>query len=603
MHRTALRRVTNSKSCSRDSVVRRTSSTPSSSCASVVGRSPVRLLSSASTQATRIRCKSHSSLFVTPLGNRSVGTAAPSLSAHRWQRQRHFSSTATSNAKKPFILADIGEGITQVEIVKWNVEVGQVIQEFDPVVEVMSDKATVEITSPYSGKIVSLSGGEGDTISVGKVLLEVEVEVEGESEVEAPAQTESLPPTPTQTPTATEQGDLPSTAPSPLPQPEHANTTSSSSSSSSSSKKEVWATPATRRLAKEHNLDLSDVQGTGPQGRVLKGDVLQFVANGKKSVTPSDAPTAKAESAASPTPNTTTTIPLSPIRKAMYRAMTASLQIPHFSYSDSIDVTNLERLRTKLNKNVPLKYRKTLKPADEQELTRLQNEWNVNDGQRVEERARFDRMTMLPLLIKVLSLSMHQHPLFSCMLDSSSTAGDVPSTMTRRPNHDISIALSAPFGGLFTPCLPSVDTLSSFDIASQIVTLQSIAQSTLSGAPKFPDSTKKSGTITLSNVGVVGGTTTHPIVPPTGQLAIGAIGRTRVEPKFVGQELDRARNVAKGERELDVDEVPLRVEPRLIMDVTFSADHRVVEGVELAKLVETWKRFIEDPDRIVGHAR
>ncbi|KAK4050881.1 hypothetical protein OIV83_003303 [Microbotryomycetes sp. JL201] len=590
MHRTAIRRAT--QSSVRDHGSLRTVAACSAST-SIARAGPLHGSRAHSAKAS--------------FGIRSVGSAGASSTS--WQpRHHHFTSSAVPRARKPFILADIGEGITQVEIVKWNVEIGQVIQEFDPVVEVMSDKATVEITSPYSGKIVALSGSEGDTISVGKVLLEVDVESEEDGGKESAPQTESLPPSPPQTPTANE--------------PSVTSTLSSQSSSppsqnnSPSSKTQVWATPATRRLAKEHDIDLSDVHGTGPQGRVLKGDVLQYVANGKQNSTsgsndkasPSVA-SAGAFSVQAPA-SASSTVPLSPVRKAMYRAMTASLAIPHFSYSDSIDVTDLERLRQKLNKSVPLRYRKTLKPTEDQQLARLKSEWNVSEGERVDEQSRFDRLTMLPLLIKALSLSMHEHPLFTCTLDSPSAAAasasdanpSTPATMTRRANHDISIALSAPSGGLFTPCLPAVDTLSSFDIASRITTLQSIAQSTTTGAPKFPEQTKKSGTITLSNVGVVGGTTTHPIIPPTGQLAIGAIGRTRVEPKFIGQQLERAKRIAKGQDEADLD-MPLQVEPRLIMDVTFSADHRVVEGVELAKLVETWKRYIEDPDRIVGYAR
>ncbi|KAK4047202.1 hypothetical protein OIO90_006265 [Microbotryomycetes sp. JL221] len=546
---------------------------------------------------------------------RSSLTLNPTIKLTRSNRVFSTSTRKQEANTKPFILADIGEGITQVEIVKWNVQVGQTIQEFDPVVEVMSDKATVEITSPYSGKIVKLSGNEGDTITVGKMLLEVEVEGEGGSEGQEQsngAQTESLTPTATQTPTANEVGQS-GDATTSQSTPQSSTQRRQDESSKPDEKRQVWATPATRRLAKEHNLDLGMVPGTGPQGRVTKGDVLEYVNNGGsnkgKEATTSSTTLSATKSSSSSSSGATTTIPLSPVRKAMYRAMTSSLQIPHFSYSESIDVTALERLRLKLNKSIPLRYRKTLKPSEEQQLRRLTQEWHQQQSQTedglVGNEARFDRITMLPLLIKAMSLSMFEHPLFTCLLDNTaSSTTTTPSSLVRRPNHDISIALSAPSGGLYTPCLPSVDNMSSFDIASQITQLQSIASSTPSGSPKFPESTKRSGTITLSNVGVVGGTTTHPIVPPTGQLAIGALGRTRVEPKYVGKSLKLAKEVAKGEVELDEDvNLDLRVEPRLIMDVTFSADHRIVEGVELAKLIETWKRFIEEPERIVGHAR
>lgn len=248
---------------------------------------------------------------------------------------------------------------------------------------------------------------------------------------------------------------------------------------------------------------------------------------------------------------------MSPVRKAMFRAMTASLQIPHFAYSETLDVTAIERLRLSLNRHIPLSHRKTLKPADEAQLHRL-GEWGVGDSTRVPEEQRYDRMTLLPILIKALSLAMAQHPLFSCSLSTSS--GEP--VLSRRSSHDISIALSAPSGGLYTPLLPSVDRSSAYDLSSSIANLLHCSLS--SSPPKFPDAHNGKGTITLSNVGVIGGTTTHPIVPPTGQLAIGALGRMRVEPRYVAADRAKAKKVAQGLEELELGE-ELRIEPRLLM--------------------------------------
>ncbi|GAA5919581.1 hypothetical protein JCM6882_003926, partial [Rhodosporidiobolus microsporus] len=174
-------------------------------------------------------------------------------------------------------------------------------------------------------------------------------------------------------------------------------------------------------------------------------------------------------------------------------------------------------------------------------------------------------------------------------------------TLTRRTSHDLSIALSSPSpsGGLFTPVLRSVESSSVFALASQLAFLQSLL--TASGAPKIPPEHQGAGTLTLSNVGVVGGRTTHPVIPPTGQLAIGAVGRVRVEPRFRrGKEEERARRVAGGAEEEGVGGQDWKIEPRLVLDATFSADHRVVEGVELARLVETWKRIVEEPSRLLA---
>ncbi|GAA6044462.1 hypothetical protein NBRC10512_007140, partial [Rhodotorula toruloides] len=150
-----------------------------------------------------------------------------------------------------------------------------------------------------------------------------------------------------------------------------------------------------------------------------------------------------------------------------------------------------------------------------------------------------------------------------------------------RPTHDISVALSnpSPAGGLFTPVLRSVNSSSVFDLASRLVHLQSLLPTSDNGAPKFPPEYQGAGTLTLSNIGVIGGRTTHPVVPPTGQLAIGAIGRTRVEPRFVDEA--KAKRVASGLEEAGAGE--LKVEPRLVMVrltllLTFSTVMSAPEG-------------------------
>ncbi|KAJ8291516.1 Lipoamide acyltransferase component of branched-chain alpha-keto acid dehydrogenase complex, mitochondrial [Rhodotorula toruloides] len=505
---------------------------------------------------------------------------------------RRFSASATvAGQVKPFVLADIGEGITECEIVKWLVKEGDVIEEFDPVVEVMSDKASVEITSPFSGKIASLAGAAGDMLKVGSVLCSIEVEGE-EGEVNtAPAAAESAPePSPAPaSPPATPSSSL-SAATSVPPSP----------ADSQPSNIEVLATPATRRFAREHNVDLASIAGTGRDGRVTKEDIWKFVSEGSSAASSTTIPTqasAPSASYASAAPAESTTIPLNSTRKAMYRAMSASLQIPHFSYSDVVDVTEIERMRLTLAANIPLQYRKTLKPADEATLARHE-QWT--GAARVDPTRQFDRITLLPLLLKALSLAMSEHPIFTCTLSPPPSAGPASfaPSLVRRPTHDISVALSnpSPAGGLFTPVLRSVDSSSVFDLASRLAHLQSLLPTSGNGAPKFPPEYQGAGTLTLSNIGVIGGRTTHPVVPPTGQLAIGAIGRTRVEPRFVDEA--KAKRVASGLEEAGARE--LKVEPRLVMDVTFSADHRVVEGVELARLVESWKRIVENPARLAA---
>jgi 2-oxoisovalerate dehydrogenase E2 component (dihydrolipoyl transacylase) len=444
-----------------------------------------------------------------------------------------------------------------------------------------SDKASVEITSPFSGTVTSLAGKAGDMLKVGSTLCSIEVDG-GEAEdtqedLAAAVDLSGSSSSSSKTAARETQTDTSTSSPmdaSPLEPPLERHVPASSSSSSSTPAREILATPGTRRFAMEKGVDLATVTGTGRHGRIMKEDILA-AASGKDGATstpvssgaPSTSSSSPSSTAAASPPTTTTSVPLSPIRRAMFRAMSASLQIPHFAYSDTIDVTALERMRLSLTSNIPVRYRKTLKPADEATLTRL-GAWQ--ESSQVESSKRFDRLTMLPFLLKGLSVAMQEHPLFTCSLSpapsaSSSSSSEEPS-LVRRSTHDISVALSNPSaaGGLFTPVLRSVDSSSIFDLASRLAHLQSFLDPNASSPPKFPAEYSGAGTLTLSNIGVVGGKSTHPVVPPTGQLAIGAMGRMRVEPRFVDEA--GAKKLAQGvsaSEEVSLD--ALRVEPRLVM--------------------------------------
>ena len=441
-----------------------------------------------------------------------------------------------------------------------------------------SDKASVEITSPFSGTVTSLAGKAGDMLKVGSTLCSIEVDGgEAEDTQEDLAAAVDLSGSSSSKAAAREtQTDTSSSSPmnaSPLEPPLERHVPASSSSSTPA--REILATPGTRRFAMEKGVDLATVTGTGRHGRIMKEDILAAGAAKKdgashapvSSGAPSTSSSSSSATTAATPPTTTTSVPLSPIRRAMFRAMSASLQIPHFAYSDTIDVTALERMRLSLTGNIPVRYRKTLKLADEATLTRL-GAWQGSS--QVEPSKRFDRLTMLPFLLKGLSVAMQEHPLFTCSLSpapsaSSSSSSEEPS-LVRRSTHDISVALSNPSaaGGLFTPVLRSVDSSSIFDLASRLAHLQSFLDPNSSSPPKFPAEYSGAGTLTLSNIGVVGGKSTHPVVPPTGQLAIGAMGRMRVEPRFVDEA--GAKKLAQGEsasEEVSLD--ALRVEPRLVM--------------------------------------
>lgn len=468
---------------------------------------------------------------------------------------RSFATTPRRLATetKPYLLADVGEGITECEIIKWFVQPGAVVQEFDPICEVQSDKASVEITSRYAGTIKRLMHKEGDVAKVGHALCEIEMETEGAGSAEGSTDGggEEVEIT-----GVSKESDFKVVDMKGFVSAEHKHSNGGGGSVAGGNGEGVLATPAVRRVSREHNVDLSQVCGTGRDGRITKEDVLNYVQNGAQTSQPASSPPAPTGAGSTPSAaaGTIETIELTPIQRAMFKAMTATLSTPHFAYSDEIDVTDLDKVRILLSKSIPARYT----DADE---------------------ASFTKLTLLPLLVKAMSLALHDHPMFRSTLNSEARH------LVRRSSHDISIALTSKVG-LLTPCITDVQSKSIYDLSSSITRLQTTAAS-----PKglSPTDLKATGTITLSNVGAVGGGTyTHPLLPPTGQLAIGALGRSRILPRFASE--------IPSLNESDPD----KIVRRLIMSVSFTGDHRVVEGADLARLVNRWKQLVENPSMWLG---
>lgn len=476
---------------------------------------------------------------------------------------RSFATTPRRFATKikPYLLADVGEGITECEIIKWYVQPGAVVQEFDPICEVQSDKASVEITSRYAGKIKRLMHKEGDVAKVGHPLCEIEMESDGSGAAEEVKETgqkeEAVEITGVSKDSEFKAVDMEGFV--------SAESKHSNGGGSHSNGKDVLATPAVRRVSRDHNVDLSQVRGTGRDGRITKEDVLNFVQDGgqssSESSTASTAAASTSSSSPSPSPSAsasasegiTEVIDLTPVQRAMFKAMTATLATPHFAYSDEIDVTDLDKVRQLLSKSIPERY-------------------------TAAGEASFSKLTLLPLLVKAMSLALNDHPMFRSTLNKEQK-------LVRRSSHDISIALTSKVG-LLTPCITDCQAKSIYDLSGAITRLQNVAGSSKGLSPA---DLKATGTITLSNVGAVGGGTyTHPLLPPTGQLAIGALGRSRVLPRFASEIPS-----------LDVSD-PDKIVRRLIMSVSFTGDHRVVEGADLARLVNRWKQLVENPSLWLG---
>ncbi|KAI0249465.1 2-oxoacid dehydrogenases acyltransferase-domain-containing protein [Lactifluus subvellereus] len=481
------------------------------------------------------------------------------------------------------LLADIGEGITECEVIKWNVSPRSSIGAFEPLCEVQSDKASEILVQ------------EGQVAKVGEGLCTIEVDEEASNPSDAltsesPGASAAAGPAPHQgkarcapesEPIASERqpaSDKPPAARHPHPldpnnPPASESTVSGSGSMTGMRATDVLALPAVRHFARHSGVDIALLApGSGKNGRVEREDVKRFLAAGK--------------SVGEQQPIATSSLPaeddvvveLGRTRYGMWKAMEKSLEIPHFGYSTSLDLTALHNILPILNANIPQHY---LPP---QELSATppvspSSFFPTSPAPTPPESGTYAKLTYLPILLKTLSKAMHSWPLFRSSITPKSASNDNRPTLAVRPHSDICIALSTPTG-LYTPTIRAVDMQSVFSLASALKHLAYLGRQVPSALTPS-ELPRRGGTLTVSNVGAIGaGESAMPVLVPGGGVAIVALGRAR----WVW---DVNRGDGKGER-------------RLKLGISWSADHRVVEGAELAAFVETWRGYIEQPERMIG---
>ncbi|KAL9604496.1 MAG: hypothetical protein Q9219_000461 [cf. Caloplaca sp. 3 TL-2023] len=310
----------------------------------------------------------------------------------------------------------------------------------------------------------------------------------------------------------------------------------------SSGKHSSLATPAVRGLLKELDIDISEVTGTGKDGRVLKEDVQNHATS--RSATSNTQPLFSPGT--SSTKQTETPITLTPIQSQMFKTMTRSLSVPHFLYADELDITALSRLRTHLNQNPH-----RLPPADQ---------------------SQHPKLSYLPFIIKALSLTLHKHPLLNSRVDTSTSRP----RLILRSEHHIGVAVDTP-QGLIVPNIKSVNSKSIPEIAAELARLHALAL-----ASKLTANDLTGGTITVSNIGSIGGTYVSPIIASESEVAILGVGKKRVVPAFSDD--DGAGEVVRRKE---------------VMHFSWSADHRVVDGASVAKCAEGVRGLVEVPERMM----
>ena len=457
-------------------------------------------------------------------------------------------SSGASNGKhiEDFILPDIGEGIVECEIVKWNVTEGDEIEEDQAVVEVMTDKAVVEIPAKNAGTVHRLYYAQGDIAKVHSALFALEVA----GEVTTTSGTDD------ESPSAKNNALSVVSQSSVNTQTNGSSQQSAQISPSKFSDGEyeppiaiegkVLASPAVRRVAREKNIDLSTVEGSGKKGRILKSDVLNLQhsnvdtsSQNSRSSAPSSSTAEKGDlnSTSTVLKGSVRTEKVRGIQAAMAKQMSASVYtIPHFTVSDELVMDNLMALR------------KLLKPEFE---------------------AKNVKLSFMPFFVKAMSLALNEFPVINSQLNEDATE------ISYFTDHNIGFAVDSKIG-LLVPNIKRVQDLSLLDIAVQ---MQVIIEQARAG--RVAGEHLKGGTISISNIGAIGGITATPVINKP-EAAIVALGKTQKLPRFDDEGNVSAQN---------------------IMAVNWSGDHRIIDGATMVRFNNLWMSYLTQPEKMLMHLK
>jgi len=404
-------------------------------------------------------------------------------------------------------MPDIGEGIAEVELVAWRVKPGDTVAEDQVLADVMTDKATVEIPSPVAGTIIALGGEIGQVMAVGSELIRLEVEGAGNVKAVAravPAAPDKAAPAPV--PVA--PPPLPRATAPVVPQPRRPGA-------------KPIASPAVRRRAWDLGIELQYVPGSGAGGRVTHDDLDAYAARAP-GTQPSNAGTRYTER------NDEEAIPVIGLRrKIALKMQEAKRRIPHFTYVEEIDVTELETLRARLNAK-----------------------WGADRG----------RLTPLPLLVRAIVLAVREFPQVNARFD------DEAGIVTRHGAVHIGIATQTD-GGLMVPVLRHAEARGVWANATEMARLADAARTARATRAELGGST-----ITITSLGALGGIVSTPVINHP-EVAIVGVNRIVERPMMRGG----------------------AVVPRLMMNLSSSFDHRVVDGAHAAEFVQALRALLECP--------
>ncbi|MBJ9898028.1 dihydrolipoamide acetyltransferase family protein [Burkholderia cenocepacia] len=377
-------------------------------------------------------------------------------------------------------MPDIGEGIAEVELVAWHVEVGQTIKEDQPLADVMTDKAAVEIPSPVTGKVIELGGRIGEMMAVGSELIRLEVEGDGNLKAGAPVRETKVETAPVAVAApskpvadASAESSAQPAAPRAQAKPRREEPVAQPRVALAPGERPL-ASPAVRQRAWDMGIELRYVRGTGEAGRILHADLDAYARTGGGSAH-------GAQPRGYDERHDETEVPVIGLRRAIARKMQeAKRRIPHFSYVEEIDVTELESLRTELNR----------RHGD----TR-------------------GKLTPLPLLIRAMVIALRDFPQINARFD------DEAGVVTRYGAVHMGVATQTD-GGLTVPVLRHAEARDVWSISAEIARLADAVRANRAQRDELSGST-----ITISSLGALGGIVSTPVI---NHPEVGIVGVNRI---------------------------------------------------------------------------
>lgn len=433
-------------------------------------------------------------------------------------------------------LPDIGEGVTEGEMVKWLVQPGDRVEMDQPVAEVMTDKATVEVPCVEAGIVKELKVEEGDIVPIGTVMLTMEAAAAVAApakQVKKPAEAVTQAPA-KQTVQQSAQPNNPSNATANFLPP---------------AGKDVMASPHTRRFAREMQVDINHVSGTGPAGRITKDDIVSSGSaagvNSGSIVMPTSSAVASVQAPAYSAPTKSIPgntvggptlpderVPLRGIRRKIAEKMQKAKHIvPHFTLMDEAIVTDLVKIRTQA--------KKAAEP------------YGV-------------KVTYLPFIMKALIGTLREYPMLNASID------DEAQEIVYKKSFHLGFAADTP-NGLMVPVIHNADQKSILQLSKEIVDLSTRAQQ-----GKLKPEEMKGATITITNIGSLGGTYATPIINHPEVAILGMYKMTK-KPVFVDGEFV----------------------PESVMNFTITADHRLIDGAVAARFLSSMFSRIENPSALM----